>query len=410
MYTSFYGLKSKPFQLTPDPDFLFLSNGHRKALTYLEYGIVSDSGGFILVSGEVGTGKTTIIRSMMKGLKEDVIFSRINNTRLTSDQLIAMINDDFGLDTRDKDKTQRLRDLTDFLIEQYGRRRKSILIIDEAQNLSPELLEEIRLLSNLETDKSKLLQIIMVGQPELRKILAQPELRSLRQRITVSCQINPLTRQETEKYIYHRLAIAGNSEAAIFQDGDIDLIHNFSRGIPRLINIVCDFLLVTAYIDKTKLISLEMVKDVIGDLEKENRYWEDEIPERYRQSTGIVQEMQKNAGDAEVIPFVGQGNDVDRAAVFEMMSENGKIVDSVLDRLKTDVDRLNAEMIKRDSITMDIKLKEIITEIRKIKSQLQQEPKRATSEIGEGGNGDAQTKEDSVKRLWSKIFHKRRLS
>lgn len=136
MHISFFGLKSKPFQLTPDPEFLFMSKVHKKALTYLNYGITSDSDGFILITGEVGTGKTTVIRSMMKRLKEDVIFSRINNTRLTSEQLISMINEDFGLDIKGKDKTQMLRDLTDFLIKQYGKGRKSILIIDEAQNLS----------------------------------------------------------------------------------------------------------------------------------------------------------------------------------------------------------------------------------------------------------------------------------
>ena len=407
MYTSFFGLKSKPFQLTPDPEFLFLSSAHRKALTYLEYGIVSDSGGFILITGEVGTGKTTAIRSMMKGLKEDVIFSRINNTRLTSDQLLVMINDDFGLDTKDRDKTQMLRDLTDFLIEQYGKRRKSVLIIDEAQNLSPELLEEIRLLSNLETDKSKLLQIIIAGQPELRKILATPELRALRQRIAVSCNINPLTRQETEKYIYHRLAIAGNSEAVIFQDGDIDLIHNFSRGIPRLINIVCDFLLVSAFIEKTKEISLDMVKDVISDLEKENRYWQDEIPERYFDNTRVLQETPKNSFNLEVIPSESEFNDVERKAVFEMISDRGKMFDYAIDRLKTDVDLLKAEIINRDSINMDTKLKDIIKEIMEIKSQLPREPKQKTSEIQDKGDGGVKTKDDSVKNLWAKIFRRK---
>ncbi len=407
MYTSFFGLKSKPFQLTPDPEFLFLSNAHRKALTYLEYGIVSNSGGFILLTGEVGTGKTTAIRSMMKGLKEDIIFSRINNTRLTSDQLLVMINDEFGLETKGRDKTQMLRDLTDFLIEQYGKGKKTVLIIDEAQNLSPELLEEIRLLSNLETDKSKLLQIIIAGQPELRKIIATPELRALRQRISVSCNINPLTRQETEKYIYHRLAVAGNSEAVIFQDGDIDLIHNFSRGIPRLINTVCDFLLVSAFTEKTKEISLDMVKDVISDLEKENRYWQDEIPETYFDNTRVLQETPKNPFNLEVIPSDSEFSDVEIKAVLEMISDRGKKFDDAMDRLKTDVDLLKAEITNRDSINMDTKLKDIIQEIMEIKSQLPREPKQKTFGIQDRGDGEEKTKEDSIKNLWSKIFRKK---
>ena len=279
MYKSFFKLKSNPFQITPDPEFLFISKVHKKALTYLNYGITSDSGGFIIVTGEVGTGKTTLIRSLMKGLKKDIIFSHINNTRLTSGELISMINKDFGLDIKNKDKAQLLSDLTEFLIEQYGKGRKAILIIDEAQNLAPDLLEEIRLISNLETDKAKLLQIILVGQPELRKVIAQPNLRALRQRTNISCHIYPLLRNETEEYLFHRLEIAGNREAVSFQDGTIDLIHNFARGIPRLINIVCDFLLLSAFVDNTREISLDMAKEVINDLEKENRYWHDETPQ-----------------------------------------------------------------------------------------------------------------------------------
>jgi putative secretion ATPase (PEP-CTERM system associated) len=274
MYNIFFGFRSNPFQLLPDPEFLFPSKVHQKALTFLRYGISSDTGGFILVSGEVGTGKTTIIRSMMRELKKDIVFSRVNNTRLTSTELIAMINDDFGLDIAGKDKTQLLHDLMEFLIEQYTQGNKAILIIDEAQNLTPELLEEIRLLSNLETDKAKLLQIILVGQPELRDILAQPGLRSFRQRTTVSCHINPLTREETEQYIFHRLEVAGNRQAVTFEDGAIDAIHDFARGVPRIINIVCDFLLLAAFTEQTREVSLSMVQEVIQDLERENRYWQ----------------------------------------------------------------------------------------------------------------------------------------
>lgn len=276
MYTSFLGLNSQPFQITPDPEFLFLSRVHKKAQTYLNYGISSDSGGFILITGEVGTGKTTIVRSIMKELKEDVIFARINNTRITSEQLIALINDDFGLDVKGKDKIHLLRELSDYLIEQYIAMKKSFLIIDEAQNLSADLLEEIRLLSNLETDKAKLLRIILVGQPELNELLSQPELRSFRQRITVSCHISPLTREETEQYIYHRLQVAGNRDAVIFNPGTFDALYDFARGIPRLINIICDFLLLSAFTDQTREISLHMVHEVKQDLERANRYWGDE--------------------------------------------------------------------------------------------------------------------------------------
>jgi len=395
MYTSFFGLRSKPFQLTPDPDFLFLSKVHRKALTYLNYGIASDSGGFILITGEVGTGKTTAVRSMMKGLKEDIVFSRINNTRLTSDQLIAMINDDFGLDMKNRDKTQMLRDLTDFLIEQYGRRRKSVLIIDEAQNLSADLLEEIRLLSNLETDKSKLLQIIMVGQPELKRVLAQPELRALRQRITVSCHIYPLTREETEKYIFHRLDIAGNREAVVFHDGCIDLIHNFSRGIPRLINILCDFLLLTAFIEKTKEISLEMVKDVTNDLGRENRYWQDEVSQRCFNEMNTLKEISKRPEKPEKLSFNKDFNSIEGEEVFERMYETEKLLSAAIDRFST-------EYINKDTMNMDDRLKDIMREIKEIKSRFPKEVKQITSEI------QGKKWEETKKRnIWTKIFHKK---
>jgi hypothetical protein len=293
-----------------------------------------------------------------------------------------------------------LRELTDFLIEQYGRRRKSVLIIDEAQNLSPDLLEEIRLLSNLETDKAKLLQIIMVGQPELKRVIAQPELRALRQRITVSCHIYPLTREETEKYIFHRLDIAGNREAVIFQGGCIDLIHNFSRGIPRLINILCDFLLLTAFIEKTKEISLNMVKDVVADLEKENRYWQDEIHERYFNGMKALKEISKRSDNPEEPSFSRDINYVEREEVFEKIYETEKL-------LNTAIDRFNAEFCNRDTVDMDARLKDIAKEIKEIKSQFPKELKQITSEIQGGRYEDVKTKEDKKKNLWAKIFNKK---
>jgi general secretion pathway protein A len=298
MYTSFFGFTCKPFQLTPDPEFLFMSKVHKRAWTYLNYGISSDTGGFILVTGEVGTGKTTTIRSIMEVLKKDIVYSRVNNTRVTSDELMAMINDDFNLDIGGKSKTQMLRDLTDILIEQYRKGIKSILIIDEAQNLAPDLLEEIRLLSNLETAKTKLLQIVLVGQPELRRVLGQPELRSLRQRINISCNIRPLTMSETSGYIYHRLEVAGNREAVFFDAGCVDLIHDFARGVPRLINIACDFLLLSAFVDRAKIISFDMASEVIGDLERENRYWQDETREEH--PDGVTDDNKsEEAGESE---------------------------------------------------------------------------------------------------------------
>ena len=277
MYTSFFGLTCNPFQLTPDPEFLYLSKDHKKALTYLTYGIAAGTG-FILVTGEVGTGKTTLIRKILKDLNKEIKVARVNNTLVSSEQLIAMICDDFGIETRGKDKTRMLKDLTDFIISQYAQGYRTTLIIDEAQNLSPELLEEIRLLSNLETDKNKLLQIILAGQPELKQSLAVPKLRQLRQRISISCHIHPLDRNSTEEYIFHRLDIAGNRKAVTFLDGALDVLHNATRGIPRLINIFCDFALLAAFGEVTREISVDIVNEIAQDIDSETRYWTDIEP------------------------------------------------------------------------------------------------------------------------------------
>ena len=272
MYEAFFNLTQKPFDLLPDPDFLYMSSSHKKALSYLDYGI-KERVGFILLTGEVGSGKTTIIRNLIKKNLSNVILSKIFNTRVDSEQLIAMINDDFGLSIHNKDKITLLRDLNTFLIDQFVKGNQPVLIIDEAQNLDHDLLEEIRMLSNLETDNAKLLQIILVGQPELRKTLASATLVQLRQRISINCHIQPLTCTEIEQYILHRLEKAGDREAACFSQETINIIFTYSRGIPRLINIICDFILLAAFAEETRVIDVALVQDIIGDLDFEYHYW-----------------------------------------------------------------------------------------------------------------------------------------
>ncbi|MBC8549569.1 MAG: AAA family ATPase [Nitrospira sp.] len=273
MYEKHFSFKHKPFELVPDPDFLFLSSTHKKAITYLDYGI-KEKIGFILITGEIGSGKTTVIRTLLKNLDKNVTLSRINNTKVSSEQLIAMINEDFRLDIEGKGKARLLGDLNDFLIDQYAREVQSVLLIDEAQNLSPELLEEVRLLSNLETDKAKLLRIILVGQPELKTTLMRPELKQLRQRININYHISALSPEETLQYIEHRLRVAGNAAAMSLSKEILDVIYTFSRGIPRLINIVCDFALLAAFVDGKVQVDIDSVKDVVQDLDG-NNYWRD---------------------------------------------------------------------------------------------------------------------------------------
>ena len=298
MYESYFNLTAKPFDLVPNPEFLFHSKSHKRALTYLDYGI-RERAGFILLTGEIGSGKTTIIRDLINKRHERVLLSKIFNTQVNFEQLIAMVNDDFNLPVQGKDKVSLLRDLNDFLIEQYALGNKPTLIIDEAQNLSLEILEEIRMLSNLETDNAKLLQIILVGQPELRRTLAMPSLLQLRQRISINCHINPLSRLEVEEYILHRLAVVGNREAVIFSKPAFDMIYTFSRGIPRLINVICDFLLLSAFAEETREIGEEIVRDIVGDLDFENQYWTSD-------PTGKAPGVEPVASKAEAVQSEGE--------------------------------------------------------------------------------------------------------
>lgn len=268
MYEHFFGLKRKPFELVPNPDFLYMGTAHKKALTYFHYAI-QEKAGFLLLTGEIGSGKTTLTRDFINKLDQRTTLAKVFNTKVTIEQLIAMINDDYGLDTTGKDKVALVNDLYRFLVEEHGKGRTPILIIDEAQNLAPNVLEEIRMLSNLETQDTKLLQILLVGQPELAATLSLPELRQLRQRISIVCHLAPLTRQESEAYILHRLAVAGNRDAVRFSPEAMDGIYSYSTGIPRLLNIISNFLLLTAFTEGTRAISREMVDDIVKELQTE---------------------------------------------------------------------------------------------------------------------------------------------
>lgn len=266
MYESYFNFRVKPFELVPNPDFLYLSKSHQKAITYLTYAL-KERTGFMLLTGEVGAGKTTLIRYFVRGLDSSITLSKVSNTKVNAVQLIAMINEDFGIENTSRDKVKLVKQLYDFLIEEYGKGHQALLIIDEAQNLTPRLLEEVRMLSNLETDNAKLLQILMVGQPELREMLSKTELRQLRQRIGVVCHLYALNRQEMEDYIFHRLRVAGNRDALKMTPEAMDAIHAFSGGIPRLVNIICNFLLLTAFTEEVKEVDQKMVNDVAEGLE-----------------------------------------------------------------------------------------------------------------------------------------------
>lgn len=300
MYEAFFKLAKKPFDLVPNPDFLFLSRSHKKALAYLDYGI-RERAGFILLTGDIGSGKTTLIRDLIRKHRGNVVLSKIFNTRVDSHQLLSMVNDDFGLPIEGKDKITLLRELNEFLIDQYAAGQQPVIIVDEAQNLTPAILEEIRMLSNLETDDAKLLQIILVGQPELRDHLAGAEMLQFRQRINVNCQLSPLSRVETENYVLHRLEVAGNRNAATFSTEALDVVYKYSRGIPRLVNIICGFLMLSAFAEQTTVIDGEMAREIVGDLDFENQYWGDLIePLTAHDSTSAVSHVPAMNGFEEL--------------------------------------------------------------------------------------------------------------
>ena len=271
MYKEFFGLKEKPFNVTSDPNFLFLSRAHKEALSHLLYGI-KERKGFLEITGEIGAGKTTLCRALLNQLDKNTKSAFIFNSTLPELQLLGAILEDYGINVERKNKIMMLRQLNGYLIQELAKGNNVILIIDEAQNLKSSILEEIRMLSNLETDKDKLFQIILVGQPELKNKLNSPNLTQLKQRIAVRFHITPLEHDELSKYIYHRLSVAGSDGQIRFFDDAIETIYNFSGGIPRLINMVCDKALLSAYVMETRDITLPIIERSIQELQGNRKY------------------------------------------------------------------------------------------------------------------------------------------
>jgi putative secretion ATPase (PEP-CTERM system associated) len=268
MYEAFYGLRSKPFSLLPDPEFLYLSKKHHMALTLLEYGLMNQAS-FSVITGDIGTGKTTLIRQLLNQMERDMVVGLITNTHPSFGELLQWILLAFNLECHSKDKVDMYKTFMDFLIQQYAANRRSILIIDEAQNMGPQALEELRMLSNVNSDKDQVLQVILAGQPGLRDNLRDPGLEQFAQRIAVDYNLTPLNSEETREYIRHRLSISGGNPD-MFDDEACEAVFRYSGGIPRLINLLCDTALVYGYAEQVKHIGTRLIEDVARD-KQQNR-------------------------------------------------------------------------------------------------------------------------------------------
>jgi general secretion pathway protein A len=260
MYETFYKLREKPFTLLPDPGFLFLSNKHRMALTLLEYGLMNHAG-FTVISGDIGAGKTTLIRHLLDHMDREHTVGLITNTHSSFGELLQWILLAFNLEHTNLDKVGMYRRFVDFIIDEYAHNRRVVLIVDEAQNMAAETLEELRMLSNVNADKDQALQVILVGQRELRDTLRRPDLVQFAQRISVDYHLEPLSEEETVDYIRHRLEIAGGNPT-LFEEDACRAVYRYSNGVPRLINLLCDTALVYGYAEQQEQIDSALVTDV----------------------------------------------------------------------------------------------------------------------------------------------------
>jgi general secretion pathway protein A len=281
-YLSHFNLQEQPFRLTPDPEFLYWSKQHARAKAYMESTIwLAD--GFVVITGEIGSGKTTLLQSFLSELDDDVVYAVVSQTQLTPTQFLQAVLTEFGFKPFNKRKVELLDMLNMFLIEQYSNGKKVVLVVDEAQNLTHKVLEEIRLISGIETHKEKVLRIILAGQPELRDTLDSAGLKQLIQRVRLRFHLGPLDHREMHEYIEHRLSVAGAEDKQLFGDDTFEIIHRYTGGVPRLINTLCDTSLLCAFADEKKIVDLEDVKCAIAELN-----WEE-----HESNTGIHEKLQQ---------------------------------------------------------------------------------------------------------------------
>jgi general secretion pathway protein A len=325
MYKKFFGLQENPFNVNPDPRYLYLTPNTQEALACLTYGIETRKG-FILLTGEVGTGKTTLINKLLEWLHKERVFTAfVFNPRLSVSQFFDFMMADFGIPCESRQKGQMLLKLNQWLLDRYQAGERAVLVVDEAQNLSPQMLEEIRLLTNLETSTEKLLQIVLAGQPELEQKLNQPQLRQLRQRITLRAKTRQLTLEETQGYIQERMRIAGAENPDIFSPEAVVAVHRFARGIPRVTNLLCEHALVSSFAEQKNPVPAELVEEVARDFDLH-----------------IVDPLAQAPPPAPALTLPNTG---------EANGEHPLLIESLLQALNTLVDRLNQAEARIESDT-----------------------------------------------------------
>jgi len=337
MYEKFFGLKEKPFNILPDPDFLYMSKGHENAYTHLEYAIM-ESKGFVVVTGEIGSGKTTLINYLISKIEQQLQIGLINQTYVTPTQFIKMVCQEFELKSEGLDKAEMVDALHEYLLKLFSNSERVILIIDEAQNLTPRTMEELRMLSNLEAEKHHLIQMILVGQPELKLKLQRKDLVQFSQRVTVNCHLNGMTQNEVTKYIQYRLKTAGAKNVQLFQKDAILSVFKYSRGIPRLINVICDAALVYGFADGMSAINKKVIQHVISE----------------REEGGLFEDVRKGDGAPQVLSKDEASDNVLVRSQMQEVLRRVWLIENRIDAMDQRLMLLNKGKEDRDTVVIEL--------------------------------------------------------